>query len=874
MGGRPMLKLARFVRRGPVFATAAVTVLAVSLAIPGAAAGAVKAPDTMLPVTVSTFLFGGGPPSTAISVPAGTAVTDAAELIGTNTAAASGTVTYQVYSDSSCTVPVSNTTSTVTFTGGAVRGSDAVTLTTAGTYYWQATYSGDTNNLPAASTCGIGGEVETVTAAATTLTTTLSAGSQSGTSISVPVGTGVIDTATLTGANAATATGTVTYNVYSDPACLSQISTTSPLTITTAGTLPGSGPVTFPTVGTYYWQAVYSGDANNAMATTTCGVGGEVETVTPPATTLTTSLTGGSQSGPSISVPAGTAVADAATLTGTDAATATGTITYDVYSDSGCTTPVSDTSSTVAVTAGAVPASNPVTFNTAGTYYWQASYSGDANNLASVSACNTEVVTVTAASTSVTTMLSEDSVTAGVAVTDTATLSGAVADAATGTVTYQVYSDSDCTMPVSDTSSTVTITGVHTVPASDPVTIDIAGTYYWQASYSGDANNLSSTTCGEVEVVNPADTTTTTMLSASSVAAGVAVTDTATLTGAVADAATGTVTYQVYSDSDCTMPVSDATSTENVTAGTVPASDPVALTAAGTYYWQASYSGDANNLSSTSTCGAEVETVTPADTGTATSLSGGGQSGLSISVPAGTAVTDTATLSGTDAGAATGTVTYDVYSDSGCTTLVSTGTPLTITTPGTVPASDPVTLATAGTYYWQATYSGDPSNNASVSTCGAAGEVETVTPAAPPSTTLRTQLSGTEDGGWGWGWGFGLGDVITVSPGTAVTDSATLSGANTAQATGTVTYTVYSLAFSDRFPYWQSQWEPVASGGTVTVTAGSVPDSDAVTLPPGIYYWQASYSGDGYNAPSVSQLGSEVEYVIYAPGYRFGSRFG
>jgi hypothetical protein len=235
------------------------------------------------------------------------------------------------------------------------------------------------------------------------------------------------------------------------------------------------------------------------------------------------------------------------------------------------------------------------------------------------------------------------------------------------------------------------------------------------------------------------------------------------------------------------------------------------------------------------------------------------------SVAAGVAVTDSATLTGAVADAATGTVTYNVYSDAGCTDLVSTGTPLTITTPGTVPASDPVTLDT-GTYYWQATYSGDPSNNASVSTCGAAGEVETVTPAVPTPTTLRTQLSGSEN--------YWLGDLTIVGPGTAVTDSATLSGANATQATGTVTYTVYSLAFSDRFPYWQSQWEPVASGGTVTVTAGSVPDSDAVTLPPGIYYWQASYSGDAYNAPSVSQLGSEVEYVIYAPGYRFGSRFG
>jgi hypothetical protein len=110
---------------------------------------------------------------------------------------------------------------------------------------------------------------------------------------------------------------------------------------------------------------------------------------------------------------------------------------------------------------------------------------------------------------------------------------------------------------------------------------------------------------------------------------------------------------------------------------------------------------------------------------TSTSLSGGGQSGASISVPESTAVSDTATLSGTNASTATGTVTYSVYSDSGCTTAVSTGAAQSITTPGTLPASSPVTLSTLGTYYWRASYSGDSANTASMSTCGS--EVETVT---------------------------------------------------------------------------------------------------------------------------------------------------
>jgi hypothetical protein len=115
---------------------------------------------------------------------------------------------------------------------------------------------------------------------------------------------------------------------------------------------------------------------------------------------------------------------------------------------------------------------------------------------------------------------------------------------------------------------------------------------------------------------------------------------------------------------------------------------------------------------------------TPLPTTLSTSLSGGGSSGPKISVFTNTLVTDAATVSGTNASSASGTVTYNVYSDSGCTALASAGTPKTITTPGTLPPSSAVSLSGIGTYYWQAVYSGGGSNQASTSTCGS--EVETV----------------------------------------------------------------------------------------------------------------------------------------------------
>lgn len=110
-------------------------------------------------------------------------------------------------------------------------------------------------------------------------------------------------------------------------------------------------------------------------------------------------------------------------------------------------------------------------------------------------------------------------------------------------------------------------------------------------------------------------------------------------------------------------------------------------------------------------------------TGLTTSLSGDGTSGATISVPPNTAVIDTATLSGSNAPVAAGTVSYTVYSDSACTDSVASAGTVTVTD-GAVPASTPVSLATPGTYYWQASYSGDSFNEASVSPCGS--ETETV----------------------------------------------------------------------------------------------------------------------------------------------------
>ena len=161
------------------------------------------------------------------------------------------------------------------------------------------------------------------------------------------------------------------------------------------------------------------------------------------------------------------------------------------------------------------------------------------------------------------------------------------------------------------------------VPDSDPTgAINAAGTYYFRAFYSGDPNNtgpVSSACADEALVVSPNTPTIATLLSdLGPIAIGGSVHDSATLTGATADAG-GSVKYAFYSSlSGCNAgtfatPGGTSLGTVTVTAGVVPDSDPTgAINAAGTYYFRAFYSGDPNNTGPVSSaCADEALVVSP-----------------------------------------------------------------------------------------------------------------------------------------------------------------------------------------------------------------------------------------------------------------------
>jgi hypothetical protein len=115
----------------------------------------------------------------------------------------------------------------------------------------------------------------------------------------------------------------------------------------------------------------------------------------------------------------------------------------------------------------------------------------------------------------------------------------------------------------------------------------------------------------DVEYIADPKTPNTTSLStkATSGSVGDEVSDTATLSGAT-DGAGATITFNLYGPSDTPDCTGDAvfTSTVDVDGNGDYVSGGFTPSTAGSYYWIASYSGDADNKPSSEACGAEGET--------------------------------------------------------------------------------------------------------------------------------------------------------------------------------------------------------------------------------------------------------------------------
>jgi hypothetical protein len=216
--------------------------------------------------TLSTSLSGGGQNGASIAVPQGTPVTDTASVGGSGGPSASGSVTYEIFGNSSCSGAATAAGSGAVSSGVAGSSSAAVAAGLApGKYYWRVSYSGDTGHEPSTSPCG--SEVLTVLAPTST-STVQSGGGISGASLTLPQGTAVTDQARVSGSLAANATGTVAYTLYKDSKCTAAV--TSSVGSVVKGVASSSSAVKLKP-GTYYWKAVYGGDAADVGSTSACG---------------------------------------------------------------------------------------------------------------------------------------------------------------------------------------------------------------------------------------------------------------------------------------------------------------------------------------------------------------------------------------------------------------------------------------------------------------------------------------------------------------------------------------------------------------------------------------------------------------------------
>jgi hypothetical protein len=158
--------------------------------------------------------------------------------------------------------------------------------------------------------------------------------------------------------------------------------------------------------------------------------------------------------------------------------------------DSSCTEQVAF-AGVATVTNGVVGDSDPVSFDAAGDYYWQAVYGGDTNNASATSTCTEEHLVVIPNSPGGTTAQS-------LIPNDSGTITGATASAG-GTFTFKLFSPSDATCSGTPAlQQTVDVNGNGTYSTTNSTFVATSqGTWRWLVSYSGDSNNNGFTiSCG------------------------------------------------------------------------------------------------------------------------------------------------------------------------------------------------------------------------------------------------------------------------------------------------------------------------------------------------------------------------------------------
>ncbi|MGA2590178.1 MAG: Ig-like domain repeat protein [Bryobacteraceae bacterium] len=629
-------------------------------------------------------------------------------------------------------------TGNVTFRNGTTIVSSATLASGVATYVTSnltpgsssisATYGGDANFSGSSAT-----STQVVSQATTTTALTSSPNPST-------VNQSVTFTATVSGQYGGAVTGTVAFMQG---------------TTTLGSASPVNGKAAFSTafsaIGTYQIDAVYSGDTND-LGSTSATVG-QVVALASTTTTVTSSGT------PSF---VGQAVTFTATVTTTSGTIPNGELVtfYDGQSALG-------TGKTATGVATYATSSLGV-----GTHSVTATYAGDATNQSSTSHAITQVVKVNTTNTALSSSVNPS--TYGQVVTFTASVT---ATSGSGTPTGQVVFKNGTTAVAQVALSNGTAAYSTSTLAVGPASMS--------AAYTGDANFASSSATLS-QVVGQATTSTTLTSSPNPSTLSQTITFTATVTAQYSGTLTGTVAF---------MQGAKTLGTASPVKG--KATFATTFSATGTYPITAVYSGDANNVGSTSgVCNQVVGTNT-----TTTTLT----SSVSPS-SVDQAVTFTAAVTSTSGSIPDGeTVTF--YDGS---TAIGTGK----TESGAAQLT--TSSLTAGAHTMTATYAGDASFEASTS--------KALTQVVNKNTTTTVVVSSGNPSVYGQ----------------PVTFTATVTSAGPTP-TGTVTFKNGGTTL-----------------GTASLGSKASTTLTSTTLGAGNYTITASYNGDTASATSTSTGMSQV----------------
>jgi uncharacterized repeat protein (TIGR01451 family) len=294
-----------------------------------------------------------------------------------------GTLTFTLFDSIDCSGPPAQTeTLPVDPNGGPVT--STMTVTDPGFYNFVVSYSGDSDHDPQSTTCGDAGFV-VGPLAPPTITTELLDG---GTGLAIPLGSHVPygsgpHLRSAVGPIVAAPggdNGTLTWTIYTDSACsgfapnIMQINLLPPVNHSAGGT---TLPFDFLAPGTYYVSVLYYAGEEGVNQSTEpeCMLAFTVDPLQPTLNVIT---------------PQPFYAVYESAVAGSNLANTvfpSGSVTYTLYTGDECTGSAVFSSGPFTPVGGSVRPSDAYQLTSAGTYSWQAVYTGDANHLSATSNC-------------------------------------------------------------------------------------------------------------------------------------------------------------------------------------------------------------------------------------------------------------------------------------------------------------------------------------------------------------------------------------------------------------------------------------------------------------------------------------------------------